>query len=211
MDDLGTNVPLLVHWPAQIEPGTVVTTPTDHTDIRATMVELAGQPASDEFDGVSLLPALLDEEGERRDWAFNVFMGRLEANRNIGLIMKRGSYFARNERYALDDRGDLFDLDADPRQKNPLPAEEDDEDRAAVRAALQAAIEETGVTEATLLELTPRDREISAEYNALKDNDKVTDDVIRALNQIAMIRNKRALTEADWEKIDAIWADAQPE
>jgi len=210
MNDVGTNVPLLIKWPARVAPGTVIDTVTDFTDFRATLVDLVGQSPQPEYDGLSFLPALLQTPGPRREWAFNVFMGRLEGNRNHGFFMKNGTYFARTLRYALDDAGKLYDLSDDPEQQRPLPAAEDDPERRKVRQLLQSAFESVEIDQAALLEITPKDQAIKEAYLEYKERGLATEAMVRALNRIALIRNQRDLSTQDWAEIDAIWNEAAP-
>ncbi len=63
----GIRVPLIVRWPGRIKPGTV----TDHLgyfpDVMPTLAELAGAaPALPATDGISLVPTLLGQPGQKR-------------------------------------------------------------------------------------------------------------------------------------------------
>jgi len=57
--DVEQRVPLLLRYPARIQPGTVVTAPTQSIDLFPTFLELAGLPASHQAQGKSVV-GLLD-------------------------------------------------------------------------------------------------------------------------------------------------------
>ena len=63
--DFGTQVPLLVHWPAGVlGPGRRIENPTSLVDLAPTFLEAVGLPANGDMDGRSLLPVLRDPEAE---------------------------------------------------------------------------------------------------------------------------------------------------
>ncbi len=61
----GIRVPLLVRWPGEVKPGSVIEEPVTSTDFYPTLLEATGQPARPEqhVDGVSLVALL--KEGKR--------------------------------------------------------------------------------------------------------------------------------------------------
>jgi len=75
LHDGGIRVPMLVRWPGHIRPGTV----NDHVwalwDFLPTAAELAGVKAPAEIDGLSIVPTLLGEEGQKQHeflyWEFH--------------------------------------------------------------------------------------------------------------------------------------------
>jgi arylsulfatase A-like enzyme len=68
----GTRVPLLVHWPGVIKPGTVCETPVISMDLYPTILEIAGQKeaARKSVDGANLVPLLRQSGGLNRDALF---------------------------------------------------------------------------------------------------------------------------------------------
>jgi len=61
----GIRVPLIVHWPGVVKPGSVSDTPVTSVDFFPTIVEIAGAtaPATDAVDGLSLVPLLRQRGG----------------------------------------------------------------------------------------------------------------------------------------------------
>jgi arylsulfatase A-like enzyme len=110
-DEGGVRSPLLVRWPAAIEPGTVVTPVAAAIDLYPTLTDLAGvKRAGDKpFDGVSVAPWLLGKGAAPPDRVlFQHWAGRTSA---------------RDQRFRLDPAGQLYDLAADPGQAKNVAAE----------------------------------------------------------------------------------------
>src|SRR5208282_2410163 len=55
----GIRMPLIVHWPGRIKPGTVSDQVSAFWDFLPTAAEIAQAKVPDKLDGISLLPALL--------------------------------------------------------------------------------------------------------------------------------------------------------
>lgn len=53
-----THIPLIVHWPARIAPGTVVDENVCLLDVAPTLLDLMGYPVPEGLDGLSLVPLL---------------------------------------------------------------------------------------------------------------------------------------------------------
>lgn len=112
-DEGGVRVPLLVRWPGKIASGTSVREIAGAIDLPPTLAALTGTPRAGDkpLDGRDLSPLLL--RGKDADWAertlFNHHNGRVSA---------------RTQRYRLDDRGALFDMEADPGQVTDIAARE---------------------------------------------------------------------------------------
>ena len=58
----GIRIPMLARWPGRIKPGTVSDQVWAFWDFLPTMAELAGQAKPTDIDGISILPALLDQK-----------------------------------------------------------------------------------------------------------------------------------------------------
>ena len=56
------RVPLIVHWPGRIRPGTVIPTPVQGVDVLPTLLELMGRPRPGRIEGRSYAPVLLGDE-----------------------------------------------------------------------------------------------------------------------------------------------------
>lgn len=110
----GMRVPCFISWPGHIESGTVIEQISAHIDILPTLVELAGVPMIDTLplDGTSLVPLL---QNEAENWPDRTLF-QIWSNRGT----------ARTQQYRLVDernRIELFDMIADPGEKNDIAAE----------------------------------------------------------------------------------------
>jgi arylsulfatase A len=106
INEAGGNVPLIVYSPQLVRGGRVAPL-ADFTDVLPTICDLAGAkvPASVVIDGKSFAPFLRGEGAAPRRWIFNHY-----ADERV----------ARDERFKLTNKGDLFDLEADPAEQRPL-------------------------------------------------------------------------------------------
>ncbi len=108
LTDAGTNVPLIASWAGTIEPGQEVSDLVDFSDFLPTLAEIGGGPlpATAALDGVSFAGRLLEGTPSPRAWAFSEHEGR---------------YWLRNRRWKLYDDDQLFDLQLDPTEREPIP------------------------------------------------------------------------------------------
>lgn len=112
VDEGGVRSPLLVRWPGRIAPGVRVTQIAGAIDLLPTLADLAGIALAppEPLDGVSLKPFLLKQE---TDWPqrklFQFWNGRLSV---------------RTQQYRLDPMGQLFDMEADPGQRQNIARQE---------------------------------------------------------------------------------------
>jgi uncharacterized sulfatase len=60
----GVNVPMIISWPGHISPNTSTDALVDFTDVMPTLMELAGDKASPEMDGKSLVPLMKEKNVE---------------------------------------------------------------------------------------------------------------------------------------------------
>ena len=134
----GHRVPLLLHWPAAIDPGTCCTQPVCLTDLMATIADIlaAELPADSAEDSFSLLPALKGQTTiSLRPWLVTqAFRGRqtLSIRRGRWKYLDHAgsggnsydSELLRNLRAAEDDTASaqLYDLEQDPRETTNLVA-----------------------------------------------------------------------------------------
>ncbi len=107
-DEGGVRSPLFVRWPAKINPGTVVSPIAGAIDLLPTLVEMTETnfDARLPLDGMSLVPWMVNPNTEIED--------RLLLNHWNGRIS------VRSQRYRLDNRGKLFDMEQDPQQLKPI-------------------------------------------------------------------------------------------
>ncbi len=76
----GIRVPMIAHWPGQIEPGSTTGHLSVHYDVLATLCDLAGIDPPVRTDGISFLPTLLgqsdQEEHDFLYWEFPSYGGQ---------------------------------------------------------------------------------------------------------------------------------------
>jgi arylsulfatase A-like enzyme len=107
-DDGGVRSVCYFRWPGRLPAGSAVTQISAAIDLLPTLTSLAGiTPASEiQLDGRDLSPLLL---GEPTEWPermiFTTWAGRVSV---------------RTQQHRLDDRGQLFDMFADPAQTTPI-------------------------------------------------------------------------------------------
>ncbi len=127
----GIRVPLMIKWPAVIEPGTVINEPAAHIDVMPTLAAAAGValPKDVEIDGQNLLPLATDagtfeRPGNAIFWSSGYYK-----------VVRAGGWKLQvNER---QQKTWLFDLDADPTEQVNL-AESAPEKRAELQALMDA-------------------------------------------------------------------------
>ena len=107
-DEGGVRSPLLVRWPGHIESGRLITQITGAIDLLPTLTDLAGVPVhgTKPLDGESLR-GLLDGSAPAlpERVLFSTWAGKVSA---------------RTQQFRLDERGQLFDMTADPGQKRDV-------------------------------------------------------------------------------------------
>ena len=104
----GTRSPLLIRWPKGIKPGTKVKQIASVLDLLPTLTEMAGvseQPKK-KLDGRSLFTFL---NGEPRKWTPRILISSWKSK--VG---------ARDQRFRLDYKGRLYDMDNDPGQRTEV-------------------------------------------------------------------------------------------
>jgi arylsulfatase A-like enzyme len=62
----GIHAPMLAWWPGKIEAGSTSDLISAHWDILPTMAALIGAEVPEQCDGISMLPTLLGEEGQKK-------------------------------------------------------------------------------------------------------------------------------------------------
>jgi arylsulfatase A-like enzyme len=104
-DEGGVRSPFFVRWPGTIKPGRQIPDIAGSIDLLPTLADLAGVPivGDKKLDGISIKPVLLGTSL------------RLPNRMYFNAWRKRVS--VRTQKYRLDHRGKLFDMDADPAQK----------------------------------------------------------------------------------------------
>jgi arylsulfatase A-like enzyme len=111
-DEGGVRSPLLLRWPGHVRPGTKVTPIAGAIDLLPTLAELAGIPlvSSKPLDGVSLVPLLLEKDGNWRD--------------RLIFSHWNGNVSVRTQQFRLDASGRLYDMTRDPGQQRDLAGDQ---------------------------------------------------------------------------------------
>ncbi len=109
-DEGGVRSPLLIRWPERIAPGRLITQIAGAIDLLPTLADLAQVPihGNQPLDGQSLRTLL--------DGSTPSIPGRTLFSTWSGKVS------ARSQQFRLDDRGQLFDMTADPGQSRDVSA-----------------------------------------------------------------------------------------
>ena len=112
--DAGTHVPLIANWKGKIAPKSVNDNLIDFTDFLPTLLECSGLEKSKiiSLDGLSFYGQLLGDNSISRDWIFCHY------NPNWGNFQARR--YVQNKKWKLYDNGELYDLEQDKLENNPL-------------------------------------------------------------------------------------------
>ena len=116
------RIPLIIHYPPLIAPGTVSQDFILNIDLAPTLVDLAGLPLLPTMQGTSLLPLL--KEKTNTNWRNSFLYEYFQESYAPGLVTMLG---VRNERYKYihfpelsDDIDELYDLLQDPGEMHNL-------------------------------------------------------------------------------------------
>ncbi len=107
------SMPLLMRWPAIIEPGTVIHKLTQNIDFAPTFLDFANEPMPSDIQGKSLLPLLAGDQNVA--WRKSVYYHYYDH----GIHQVGRHHGVRTDRYKLihyytDDIWELYDLETDP-------------------------------------------------------------------------------------------------
>lgn len=139
MTNGGTHVPLVALYPGHTPSGVVSDDLVDFSDFLPTLAEAAGASVPEDrvIDGVSFLPQLRGDQGNRREWIFCHYWG-------FGRRKQDTQEFVRDSRWKLYDDGRLYDLASDVEERSPL--EDLDAEAAHAKRRLRKAFEEVRST-----------------------------------------------------------------
>lgn len=133
--DAGTHVPLIANCKGAVPAGKVCSDLIDFSDFFPTFVDIAGAkpPQHVPIDGRSFLAQLHGKKGDPREWVFCHYepkWGKWKRKR-----------FVRDKRRKLYASGQLFDLQADPLEENPIGQDAQSRQAASARRRLQAVLD----------------------------------------------------------------------
>lgn len=115
----GLRVPLIVRWPGVVPAGVTSDHVSAFEDLLPTLLDLAGQPAPDDLDGISFAPTLRGEGGQREHdalyWEFPGYGGQQAVLCGSWKGVRRGMRKG-NESLML------FDLAVDPAEEHDVAA-----------------------------------------------------------------------------------------
>ena len=131
--DAGVHVPLVMQWPAKIKAGMVHDRVIEFTDFFATFAEITGQEK--ETDGLSFLGMLEGRAYEEREFAF------VHYDPMWGNFAKYRNQFVQNETYKLYRNGNLYNLETDFDEEQPLEGQDE------LRAEMQEILNQVPVME----------------------------------------------------------------
>jgi arylsulfatase A len=123
----GSRVPMVVNWPGVTPAGKISTDLIDSSDFFPTFAALAGAPlpAGKVIDGRNFAPQIRGQAGQPREWVF------------IQLARK---WYVADQKWKLNEKGELFDLSDAPWTEKPVAASTTDAAALAARAKLSAAL-----------------------------------------------------------------------
>ena len=117
----GIRVPMIARWPGKIAPGTKTNHLSAFYDVLPTLAEVAGADAGTNIDGISFLPTLLGQDDQKPHefllWEFYGYGGQQAAR------LGKWKGVRRNCRRNSEGPIELYDLEADPSEKNDVAEE----------------------------------------------------------------------------------------
>jgi len=120
-NSINIHVPLMVKLPRQLRGGASVASPVALTDVFPTVIELAGLPALPGLAGRSLAPDLRGQPAATGQASRRIYGETLYPRLHLGWSDLSSLVDARNQ-YIESPRPELYDIVADPGEKNDLAA-----------------------------------------------------------------------------------------
>lgn len=121
----GIRVPMIARWLGKIKAGSRSEHVSAFWDVMPTLAELAGADVPQDIDGISFAPTLLGQAQKQKEhdylyWEFHEQGGRQ--------AVRQGRWKAIRQQVKRDPNGplELYDLEADPEEKNDLASQHPD-------------------------------------------------------------------------------------
>jgi arylsulfatase A len=130
----GHHVPFVASWPAAMKQKRVNRDLISAADFLPTICEAAGVKMPANVDGVSFLPQLRGEKATPREWLYCWYSPRQRQDVTV-------REFAFDHNYKLYRTGQLFDLETDPFEQQPLEAAVLTDAQKAAAAKLQEVLD----------------------------------------------------------------------
>ena len=185
----GERVPTVARWPGHVPEGTLVTRPSISYDWLRTFAEVAGQPAPARADGVSLLPELTGQPGQRdrgyiyveyfengRTPNYQKFTAAHRNRKREQMQLIRVGDFA-GVRYDVKSQSDpfeIYDVLVDPKEATNLASTMPATDQLMKAMGLQSRRPDTGAPRPYDNELVPADSGVAVtngvEWKAFEGN-----------------------------------------
>jgi arylsulfatase A len=129
MLECGALVPMVINWPGTTPVGKVSSQMFDSTDFLPTFAELAGAklPKGQIIDGRSIAAQLHGQKGEEREWIF---------------IELGNQWYARDEKWKLNQLGQLFDMSNSPFEEKLVDTDTKNPEAISARKRLQSVLDE---------------------------------------------------------------------
>ncbi len=124
------RVPMLVHYPAAVKPGTVVDAIVANVDVAPTVLDAAGLEAPPHMDGASFLPLLRGESVPWRDALLYEYYWEYSFPQTPTQFALRGTRYKYVFTHGVWDVDMLFDLQEDPAESRNLIDDPAHQDRA---------------------------------------------------------------------------------
>ena len=156
----GSRVPLIANWKGTTPAGKVLNDLIDFSYLLPTFAEAAGAtlPANVKFDGRSFLPQVRGEPGNPREWIY---------------VQLGAGWYARDDGWKLNEKGELFSMKDAPFVEAPVPADSKDPAAQAARKRLQTVLAD--LNPAGGKTVPPVDEKTKAERKAKKQAKKKAD------------------------------------
>ncbi len=137
----GTRVPFIANWPRVTPVGKVCDDLVDFSDFLPSIAAAAGAslPENVTLDGQSFLPQLQGKKGTPREAAFTYYNPRPQ-RKNDPAHKNPTHRYARDKRWKFYGDGDLYDIENDVLEENPIAPGEGGKEAAQARKKLRAVI-----------------------------------------------------------------------